>query len=937
MNEKIDSNTIKFHNIAKEEEKVLIINPIFGLGNRLRSIASAYSICKSKNIKLIINWIPSDHCDCLIEDLVVNIHEFADVISNPISKNLLSDFKFYNYLESQKEAVKYEYINDNFDKIFVKSNCILNNKYSNLYFIKFLQSLKWNDDINNLINTIPDISNYIGMHIRMQGGKKFQNNTYENSNNWTSEENKLLFKYREISHIDNFINQINNILHNNPKQKIFIATDMKINYDKLINIYGRDTIKFLERSIFDRCKEQLYYAVADIILLSKCKQFYSSAWSSFSELVTYFQSEQKKKHNFFSDKFNNIKNETNSISICYACKNRHDNLIKSIKSIINNNKINDIVVVDWNTDEKNLYKLLKSEIQTEYFWKINYIKVIDKLPWILSYAFNLSFIHAKNQNIIKSDCDYIFSDDFIKHLSVCDTQKNFYSFDWRSAVTKNQTHLNGFFYFNKDILKKSSYFSKNILFYGFDDCYLKKCFEEAGFIYNKLQIDDKDLYHIQCNNKERIINQHSSYDFTDINFFGYDLKNFKSLSPLIQYNNFMCKLKLYDDITSEKDVLNIYKLKNVSYRYAEYLFLYNKIPSYNTSCNYLFDKKSICRYEVFSKMRETGYYWKNDKIHYGNIISKIEKKYNIVDIKDAINLFIFFICNNTKKNENCNHLVISLYNEINITRSIELLYCLRKNLNNESISKIHILIEDDINIQYYKKQQQRNKLNYFLLECILELMENFEQDNKIVLVPLNMRPTFNDYFEYCNKNIIGNVIIANSDIVYDETINKIENIVEDEFIVLTRYQRYNNTFKLIDLNEKKYYKNLSSTYLSSNHNKVNIFSQDTWIFKSPMYDKIDIPYFVGSKFSNNFINYSLNKSKYIVYNKSKFIKSYHIQNKKKNINQLESYKKEEEQFYVNICKLLNCKKKDFIIGIPLQELNGYQSIMVNWETFMKFY
>ena len=52
----------------------------------------------------------------------------------------------------------------------------------------------------------------------------------------------------EISHIDNFINQINNLLHKNPEQKFFIATDMKSNYEKLINIYGNDKIKILERN-----------------------------------------------------------------------------------------------------------------------------------------------------------------------------------------------------------------------------------------------------------------------------------------------------------------------------------------------------------------------------------------------------------------------------------------------------------------------------------------------------------------------------------------------------------------------------------------------------------------------------------------------------------------------------------------------------------------
>ena len=85
------------------------------------------------------------------------------------------------------------------------------------------------------------------MHIRMEGGEEHQNIEADNSSNWSEKETELMFKYREISHIDNFINQINNILHKNPEQKFFIATDMKSNYEKLINIYGNDKIKWRER------------------------------------------------------------------------------------------------------------------------------------------------------------------------------------------------------------------------------------------------------------------------------------------------------------------------------------------------------------------------------------------------------------------------------------------------------------------------------------------------------------------------------------------------------------------------------------------------------------------------------------------------------------------------------------------------------------------
>ena len=70
--------------LLNTSEKILIIKPTFGLGNRLRAIASAYSICKNKNMKLIINWISDNHCDCLIEDLIVNINDYKLLIIQSI-------------------------------------------------------------------------------------------------------------------------------------------------------------------------------------------------------------------------------------------------------------------------------------------------------------------------------------------------------------------------------------------------------------------------------------------------------------------------------------------------------------------------------------------------------------------------------------------------------------------------------------------------------------------------------------------------------------------------------------------------------------------------------------------------------------------------------------------------------------------------------------
>jgi len=457
-------------------ENVLIIDSIFGLGNRLRAIASAYSICIKKNMKLIINWIPDDHCDCLIEDLIVNINEYAEVVSNPINIDSLVDFKIYNYLETERGGEKNEYIDDNVNKIYVKSNCVLNNKDSRLYSNEFLQSLKWSDDINHLINSIPDISNYTGMHIRMEGGAQYTSQTYEKTSNWINKETELLFKYREISHIDNFINQINNILHKNPEQKFFIATDMKSNYEKLINIYGNDKIKILERNNFDRSKEQLYYAVADIILLSRCNQFYGSTWSSFSELITHFQKEEIKKSNVFSNTFKiqNLSKKVNFFnqelklgnSIVCVSMNRSENILKSLPSWLKINNCHEIVILDYGSKEK-LSGILKSHNFNDP--KIKIFRVENVYKWHLAKAYNLAIKLSSYKNIYKLDSDDICSSNLIDNYPLNESNI-YYHGRWQDARDKNELQIAGKMFFTYDMFVDCNGYNENITTYGWDDC-----------------------------------------------------------------------------------------------------------------------------------------------------------------------------------------------------------------------------------------------------------------------------------------------------------------------------------------------------------------------------------------------------------------------------------------------------------------------------------
>lgn len=403
----------KYNNNLKD---ILIINPQHGLSNRLRAIASAYSISKSCNKKLIINWIPDNHCDCLFTDLFnINI----DTIS---SKIVIKDHevKIYNYMEKEMNSKKNEYIDIDHKVVYVKSNCVLNHKDNYKYFNEFFRLIEPNSKIMKLVNKF-DTRNMIGIHIRMGGGKNFSNNRYDNLDNWTdSEATKMIF-YRRLSHIDNFINIINNNIRENQNIKFFVATDLVKNYIKLLKIYGIKKIKFLNRNCFDRSLNQLYYAVADLILLSKCNKFYGSYWSSFSEIVTHFQGNDREYQNIFSNQFKNnliirnklIKNNglgkkiKKGISIITICESKF-NIKNNLLNWLENDNVDEIIVINWNSNAHFDYKNDKIKI-----YNIENLKSIYK-----SQVLNIAIRCVSYSNIYYIPCNSFIEKNFFKTYSL---------------------------------------------------------------------------------------------------------------------------------------------------------------------------------------------------------------------------------------------------------------------------------------------------------------------------------------------------------------------------------------------------------------------------------------------------------------------------------------------------------------------------------------
>jgi len=260
----------------------LYIDAQHGLGNRLRAIASAAAIAEITQKELVIVWQPDHHCQARFSEL---FNYTGPVIEESFIKDAGFCDRIYNYMTAEEGACKDEKIDLNIKgSVYLRSAFTLNAQASHWDSENiFLRSLVVNDFIRGLTSAISQ-PNDISVHVRMAGGKEYEHLPYENQSNWTEEDHKQIAKWRKTSHFSKFFNRIDQLNKCSEISSIFVAADLPETYDAFRQRYG-DQIHWLPRQKNDRSTEQLQFALADAILLSRAKMFLGSTWSSFSELA----------------------------------------------------------------------------------------------------------------------------------------------------------------------------------------------------------------------------------------------------------------------------------------------------------------------------------------------------------------------------------------------------------------------------------------------------------------------------------------------------------------------------------------------------------------------------------------------------------------------------------------------------------------------------
>lgn len=218
---------------------------------------------------------------------------------------------------------------------------------------------------------------------------------------------------------------------------------------------------------------------------------------------------------------------SSGVSIIAACKNRNDNLLTVLPSWVGCNGINEIILVDWDSDVKVIETIDAILLSTNM---ITVVEVKNEPRWILSHALNIAARIASFDTLLKLDCDDLLDPNFISAHSNLGA-KNFYCGNWALAADDNQTHLNGVLYVQRKNFMHVNGYNEYIQTYGWDDTDLYNRLGAAGL--RALDIDTNFVSHIPHDNTLR-----STFDpFADIHYNRF-LVNYLPWSPAVNMSLF---------------------------------------------------------------------------------------------------------------------------------------------------------------------------------------------------------------------------------------------------------------------------------------------------------------------------------------------------------------------------------------------------------------
>lgn len=263
----------------------VVIDARYGLGNRMRTVASGMAVAAASNRPLLVVWVPDAHANCSIHRLFAGPLPFAVLESElPMAWLPRDRFQAYNYMPGEAGSVKREWVRlDHRRHLFVRSAYrVAHERGDWAYTMRKMRQLRPRASVRQRL--VAD-SSMIGLHVR---------GVVDAISDYGANGSAALAEWRERSTWPRFVDRMR---AEPPDRSFYLAADSPAAYEGLKAAFpGR--IRHAERSErctrpgarcdLDRGCEGMEAALVDVLNLARTQRILGSFYSSFSEVARYY-------------------------------------------------------------------------------------------------------------------------------------------------------------------------------------------------------------------------------------------------------------------------------------------------------------------------------------------------------------------------------------------------------------------------------------------------------------------------------------------------------------------------------------------------------------------------------------------------------------------------------------------------------------------------
>lgn len=248
----------------------IIVIPTQGFCNRLRTIASTYILANFLQTDFYVIWEQEECCNCQISDIFATSFPTIDFKTIISSKYLyLPDHHTNTIMHIMHE---YEYVVIKGGHEFKHPSMDVLSFIQQKHF--FYNDLKFSDEIMGIVRSYSIDNDCVGIHYRDFIPKY---DALDGRN------------FSETSPLDSFLTIVSKIYSNNRNATFFISSNTDIALRSVEKIVPKNNIHVIHNVITARdTKEGIIYAVANLLVLSKCKYIVGTLMSSYSDEACFF-------------------------------------------------------------------------------------------------------------------------------------------------------------------------------------------------------------------------------------------------------------------------------------------------------------------------------------------------------------------------------------------------------------------------------------------------------------------------------------------------------------------------------------------------------------------------------------------------------------------------------------------------------------------------